>query len=86
MPTGTGYDTGVHLSFQDVSVDCLTEPQVLYVRIKASKTDPFRTGVDIFVGKRNCTLSPVVAMLAYTTKRGSHSGPLFLFSLVIGGP
>ena len=31
----TGYDAGVHLSFQDVLVDSLTEPQVLQMRIKA---------------------------------------------------
>ena len=49
----TGYDA---VSFQDVLVDSLTEPQVLQMRIKASKTDPFRMGVDIFMGKTNCTL------------------------------
>ena len=37
VPTETGYDAGVHLSFQDVSVDSLIEPQVLQVRIKAKK-------------------------------------------------
>ena len=73
---------GAHLNFQDVSVDSLEDPQVLQVRIKTSKTDPFRAGMDIFVGKMNCRLCPVAIVLAWPcmTKRGPQSGPLFWFS------
>ncbi len=79
-PSESGYDEGAHLSFHDVSVDNLAEPQVLQVRVKASKTDPFRTGVDVFVGRTNCNKCPVAAVLAYMVMRGSNPGPLFIFS------
>ena len=80
MHTETSYDAEAHLNFQDVSVEKQEDPQVLQVRIKASKTDPLQAGMDIFVGKMNCRLCPVAAVLAYMTKRGPQSGPLFRFS------
>ena len=45
------YNESSHLSFRDVTMDNLQNPQMLKVRIKASKTDPFRVGTNIFVGK-----------------------------------
>ena len=41
----------MHLNFEDGSIDSIKNPQLLKVRIKASKTDPFRVGVDIFIGR-----------------------------------
>lgn len=58
---------------------CLKNPKSLKVRIKASKTDPFRVGVDIYVGKTDNLLCPVIAMLTYLVVRGSGAGPLFKF-------
>lgn len=80
MPSEAGYDASTHLSFSDVSVDSLTNPQSLQIRLKASKTDPFRTGVEVFVGRTNCPLCPVPAGLKYMVKRGSGAGPFFRFS------
>ena len=40
-------------------VDSLANPQVLQVRVKASKTDPFHIGVDVSVGRTNCSLCPL---------------------------
>lgn len=67
---------GAHLSFEDITVDNLKNPQWLQVRIKASKMDPF---CDIFVGRTNDLLCPVAAVLGYMMKWGSRPGPLFLF-------
>ncbi len=53
-------------------------PQLLRVRLKASKTDPFRVGVDVFIGKTDDGLSPVAAVLAYMV-RGNGPGPFFKF-------
>lgn len=36
-------------------------------------------GIDIFVGRTNCTLCPVAAVLAYMIRRGPRPGPLFEF-------
>jgi len=45
------YDLVIHLSLCDISVDNPADPGVLGVRLKASKTDPFRKGMSFFIGK-----------------------------------
>ena len=80
VPDDKSYDPGAHLSFHDVSVDSITKPELLKVRIKASKTDPFRLGVDIFVGRTHSAICPVTAVLAYLAVRGPKPGPLFQFT------
>ena len=67
------------LSFKDVAVDNLLDPKVIRVHLKASKSDPFRKGVDVFVGITNHTLCPVSAILVYLAARGSNPGPFFRF-------
>ena len=51
VPDDTSYDSGVHLSFGDIAIDDLNNPTVLQVSIKQSKTDPFRKGVTLYVGR-----------------------------------
>jgi len=53
----------------DPAVDNLSDPSVLQVRIKASKTDPFRKGVDIFLGRTGDDICPISAMLAYVAPK-----------------
>ncbi len=65
MPTDDGYDTSCHLSRGDVMVDDPAHPSKIEVRIKASKTDPFRQGISIFIGRVASDLCPKAAMLAY---------------------
>ena len=79
VPTETAFDDGAHLTFDDVTVDCTRNPQLLKVKLKASKTDPFREGIDVFIGRTNNTLCPVAAVLDYMTLRGKGPGPLFKF-------
>ena len=45
--------------------------------LKASKTDPFRVGVNIYVGSTGNTLCPVTAVLHYMVARGQGNGPFF---------
>ena len=49
VPNDSAFDPSVHLAWGDLAVDKPENPAVLSVRIKASKTDPFRTGI-------HCTL------------------------------
>ena len=72
MPSDNCYDPGAHLSLTDVAVDNLSDPSSLQVRIKASKTDPFRKGVDIFLGRTGDDICPISAMLAYVAVRGDE--------------
>ena len=69
VPSLSGYDPSVHLNYNDILVDY---PCIIKVCIKASKTDPFRQGVDINLGKTGhllCsfknTLLPVVLKKAF---------------------
>ena len=57
VPTLSGYDPEVHLSLSDVALDSHDSPQMVLIRIKASKTDPFRLGVTVCLGKTNQELT-----------------------------
>ena len=72
-----GYDPASHLSLSDLSVDRLPNPSLIQFTLKSSKTDPFRRGVKVVVGKSGDDICPVVAMLAYLAVRGKNPGPLF---------
>jgi len=61
---------------KDVSVD--NQPHLLQVAIEQSKTDPFRRGVNIYLGATDSAICPVKSMLAYLALRGGQVGPLFI--------
>ena len=67
----------IHLTVLDIAVDAPSSPSCMRVKIKASKTDPFRKGSDIHIGLGRHPLCAVQAMMAYLSQRGSSSGPLF---------
>ena len=79
-PDDGGYDPGAHLSFSNIAVDDPTSPSFLKVRIKQSKTDPFRKGVDLFLGRTGSDICPVAALVGYLACGGPTPGPLFIFS------
>ena len=79
MPVQNQYDHTTHLSILDVSIDDKDSPQLLRVRIKQSKTDPFHQGVDIYLGRTDKAICPIRRILPYLARRGSHLGPLFMF-------
>ncbi len=79
VPCDTGFDASIHLAWGDLAVVDPASPRVLSVHLKASKTDPFRKGITLFIGKVPSNLCPVSAMLAYLLVRGRQPGPLFLF-------
>ena len=74
------FNPSAELAFQDVAVDDIRNPQAIKMTIKASKTDPFREGVDIQFQRTNNDLCPVAALLTWLVNRGSAPGPLFQFS------
>ena len=76
-PTTHTFDPAYHLTLADVSIDDPGNPKVVRVHIKASKTDPFRKGVHVFLGHTSDQLCPVAALLAYMAIRGRIPGPLF---------
>ena len=59
VPASDQYNPAVHLSLADISVDSHTNPSVIKLSIKQSKTDPFRQGVDIYLGRTATNICPV---------------------------
>ena len=76
-PSDSGFDGSIHLTYSDVKVDSHMSPSYLEVRFKASKTDPFRKGVSVFLGWTDGALYPI---LDYMARRGPGDGLLLSFS------
>ena len=51
------FDAFQHLTYADIAVDDLVDPKQLQVNIKQLKTDPFRLGVNVWIGKAGESLS-----------------------------
>ena len=62
-------------AFDDIWVENRSAPSFVQVQIKASKADPFRHGVTIFIGATHGPLCPVAAVLSYMVRRGDAAGP-----------
>ena len=77
---GASFDAEAHLAVGDVRVNDPSNPEFLEVRLKASKTDPFRLGVSIYLWKAHSDICPVTAVLAYAVQRGQAPGPSFQFT------
>ena len=72
------FDPTYHLSLEDLAADSLSDPSFIQLTLKGSKTDPFRRGVAITVGKTGDALCPVKALCSYLSLRGEREGPLFI--------
>lgn len=53
---------------------------MIRLKVKVSKCDQFGKGVNVFVGRTEDDLWPVVAVLNYIAQRGEQPGPFFCFS------
>jgi len=73
------FDLCVHLAVSNVTFK--NDFTMLYLKIKASKTDPFHTGVIIrLTAINNHDLCSIQAMRRYLSHRGCSPRPLFVFS------
>jgi hypothetical protein len=79
VPSLRSFVQAKHLSWGDVTVNDNGSPSVLRVKLKQSKTDQLRQGVEVFVGRTGCLLCPVAGVVAYMARRGNQEGPFFLF-------
>ena len=80
VPSTTSFQQRVHLAWGDVSVDNAHTPTSLRIKLKKSKTDQLRNGVDVYVGRINSPLCPVAAGLDYMAVHGPDPGPFFRFT------
>ena len=80
VQSDSSFDPSVNLAMDDIAVDDPANPTLVTVSIKASKTDPFRKEVSIFLGRTYNDICPIAALLAYLAAQGHQgSGPLFRF-------
>ena len=80
VPDTEAYDKSVHLGIDDIAIDNPSSPSFVRVRITQSKTDPFRRGVNLFLGRTRTDLCPVAEILSYIVVRGVGLGPMFRFA------
>ena len=66
-----------HLAHGDVRVNDPRDLKFVVVRINASKTDPFRKGLSVFLGRTGQILCPVAVNLSYMVQRGGKEGQFF---------
>ena len=76
-PRRRSYDADATLLVQDISFN--SDYTLMYVHIKASKTDPFRTGCTIRVAAVGGIVCPVLLLRSYLRCHPTGSGPLFLW-------
>ena len=76
-PSLQAYDPGAHSD--DLALDSHVNPSILKLTVKASKIDPFRQGVSIFLASTNLPLCSVSSMTSYLAIRNPQPGPLFLW-------
>ena len=77
-PSPTRFNPRLHLAWGDVAIDNQDNPRMVKFHLKQSKTDQLGKGVDVVVGRTDCALCPVAAILAFIAARGDCQGPLFL--------
>ena len=77
VSSNNSFSPPYHLTLQDLALDSLSSPETLRLHIKASKTDPFRKGSFIHIGRGKYPLCAIRAVVSYLTVRGAGPGPLF---------
>ena len=76
-PRRRSFDADATLLVQDISFNSALN--IMYVRIKASKTDPFRTGCTIRVSAVPGMICPLSLMREYLRRHPTGAGPLFVW-------
>jgi len=79
VPHPSEFDPAASLCLGDIALDDRLNPSMVQVTLRQSKTDPFRKGVAVYLGRTQADLCPVAAILAYIAIRPTVSGPLFVF-------
>ena len=67
------------VSIHDISVDSHSNPRILSLHLRHSKTDHFGKGVTIVMGQTDSFLCPVASVLSFIARRRPSPGPLFMF-------
>ena len=66
------------LLLSDIAIDSQVAPQVIRITLKQSKTDQYRQGTHIYLGRTSHSVCPVKALIHYLDRHGGRPGPLFM--------
>ena len=58
----SAFQPSIHMTVADLQADSLVNPTCFKVHINCSKTDPFRMGCDIYVGRGEGPVCPIRAL------------------------
>ena len=72
--TNSPFDRKIHLTLSDVQANSLVDPTCFRI------TSSARVGCDIYVGRGNSLICPVVALANFLALRGPSPGPLFCYA------
>lgn len=78
-PGDTGFDPEANLGLRDLAFNRRAPPTRMRLTLRQSKTDPFRHGSEVFIGRATQGRCPVSAMLMFLEVRTPGQGPLFRF-------
>ena len=73
------FNPGATLCYSDIQVGSKLKPTMMWVNIKAPKTNPFHQGELLYLEATDMQFCPVMAVLSYMVVRGNSPGPLFLW-------
>ena len=79
VPTEKSVDHTEHLVWGNIAIDNTEDPQSFKVHLRRSKVYQLQKGVDAYIGKTDCPLCPVVAIMQYIAVRGPKVSPFFQF-------
>lgn len=77
VPSDDYFIADDHLGIANIADNSKENPTLLRVTIKKSKTDPFRQGVSLYLGRTSSDICPVSATISYLEKRSLAAGVLF---------
>ena len=64
VPVDNAYYPAIYLSYSDITVvDNPSNTQVIRITIKQSKTDPFRKGIDFYLGRMCTDVCSVISLI-----------------------
>lgn len=81
LTCNSAFDPNHHLMNRNITFMPSSSPKYMLVHLKVSKTDPFRQGQTIVIGKTNSPLCSISAMVAHLNSKplSFDSGPLFIY-------
>ena len=66
------------LLLSDITIDSHVAPQVIRITLRQLKTDQYRQGTHIYLGRTSHPVCPVKALIHYLGSRRGRPGPLFI--------